>query len=209
MPYPYRDLFVNINIIEWSGFMVNVNNMCIFEGRMVADAQCSTVGSGQNQFEKALFRIAVERSLSSEQRKKVRNGDKSIKTADFVPCSLIGGQVNTLRQYFPQGTPIKLIGRYTDYKTTDPQTGQDKYGHIFEVDHISFVVSNNSRGSQNNNSGNNNGGYQNSNNNYSAGNGGGQNNYQNNRNQNNQKVQQQAQPVNSNFSLFDDEEMPF
>ena len=193
--------------------MVNVNNMCIFEGRMVADAQCSTVGSGQNQFEKALFRIAVERSLSSEQRQKVRGGDTSIKTADFVPCSLIGGQVNTLRQYFPQGSPIKLIGRYTDYKTTDPQTGQDKYGHIFEVDHISFVVSNNTGGSQNNNSnksGNNNGGYKNSNNNYSAGNGGGQNNYQNNRNQNNQKVQQQAQPINStNFSLFDDEEMPF
>lgn len=175
--------------------MINPSNICIFEGRMVADAKVSSIQMGQNNVDKAIFRVAVERNLTSEQRKKVKAGDTSIKTADFVPCSLLGGQVSVLQNYFPQGTPIKVVGRYTDYKTTDSQTGQDKYGYIFEVDSIGFTVSSG-------NSGNNN-----QNNNQQ------QNNYQNNNNRqqsNNRPPQQQAQqPSQGNFSMFDDEEMPF
>ena len=90
--------------------------------------------------EKALFTIAVDRALSSAQRQKVKNGDKSVKTADFIPCSLLGAQVATLKQYFPVGKAIRVMGHYTEYQTTDSQTGQTKYGHIFEVDNISFTV---------------------------------------------------------------------
>ena len=120
--------------------MINPANICIFEGRMTRDPQCSTVQMGQDSVEKALFTVAVDRALSSAQRQKVKNGDKTIKTADFVPCSLLGAQVATLKQYFPVGKSIRVMGHYTEYQTTDNQTGQTKYGHIFEVDNISFTV---------------------------------------------------------------------
>ena len=120
--------------------MINPANICIFEGRITRDPQCSTVQMGQDSVEKALFTIAVDRALSSTQRQKVKNGDQSIKTADFIPCSLLGAQVATLRQYFPVGKSIRVMGHYTEYQTTDQQTGQKKYGHMFEVDNISFTV---------------------------------------------------------------------
>lgn len=120
--------------------MINSANICIFEGRMVRDPQYSTVQMGQDSVEKALFTIAVDRALSAAQRQKAKNGDQSVKTADFIPCSLLGAQVATLRQYFPVGKSIRVIGHYTEYQTTDQQTGQKKYGHMFEIDNIGFAV---------------------------------------------------------------------
>lgn len=120
--------------------MINNANLCQFEGRMVRDPAFSSFQVGQDTVEKALFTIAVDRALSSGQRQKVKAGDTSIKKTDFIPCSLIGGQVPVLRSYFPVGKAIKVIGRYTEYKTTDNQTGQVKYGHIFELDSIGFTV---------------------------------------------------------------------
>ena len=119
--------------------MQNISNLCQFEGRMVRDPQFSSFQANGNTVEKALFSIAVDRALSSAQRQKAKT-DTNIKTADFIPCSLIGGQVPVLRQYFPIGKAIKVVGHYTEYKTTDQQTGQVKYGHIFELDSIGFVV---------------------------------------------------------------------
>lgn len=178
--------------------MFNLANCCFFEGRISRDPQFSQVqmGIGQNgqpnMVDKALFSIAVDRTLSSQQRQKVKNGDQSIKTADFIPCSLIGAQVATLRQYFPKGKAIKVAGHYTEYQTTDQQTGQTKYGHIFEIDNIGFTVAD-SKNIQNNGnqSQNNNGNYQ-------------QNNYQQ------QSAQQNnyQQPQN-NFAMFDESESPF
>jgi single-stranded DNA-binding protein len=120
--------------------MINSANICIFEGRMVRDPQYSNVQMGQDNVEKALFTIAVDRALSAAQRQKAKNGDQSVKTADFIPCSLLGAQVATLRQYFPVGKSIRVIGHYTEYQTTDNQTGQKKYGHMFEIDNIGFAV---------------------------------------------------------------------
>ena len=120
--------------------MINSANICIFEGRITKDPQFSNIQMGQDNVEKALFSIAVDRALSSAQRQKVKNGDQSIKTADFIPCSLLGAQVAVLRQYFPKGKAIRVMGHYTEYQTQDQQTGQKKYGHIFEIDNISFSV---------------------------------------------------------------------
>lgn len=119
--------------------MINTSNLCMFEGRMARDAQYSTVQIGNDSVEKALFTIAVDRALSATQRQKAKN-DPNVQTADFVPCSLLGGSVATLRNYFPQGKAIKVIGHYTTYQSIDQQTGQKKYGHIFEVDSIGFVT---------------------------------------------------------------------
>ena len=178
--------------------MFNLANCCFFEGRISRDPQFSQVqmGVGQNgqpnMVDKALFSIAVDRALSSQQRQKAKNGDQSIKTADFIPCSLIGAQVATLRQYFPKGKAIKVVGHYTEYQTTDQQTGQTKYGHIFEIDNIGFTIAD-SKNVQN-------GGGQSQNN----------NGYQQNNGYNNQQSAQNfnQQPQN-NFAMFDESESPF
>lgn len=184
--------------------MINPANICIFEGRMTRDPQCSTVQMGQDSVEKALFTVAVDRALSSAQRQKVKNGDKSIKTTDFVPCSLLGAQVATLKQYFPVGKSIRVMGHYTEYQTTDNQTGQTKYGHIFEVDNISFTVQD-SKNLQNQQQ--NGGGYQQApQQNYQQP----QNNYQQAPQQNYQQPQQYQQaPQQGGFAMFDEGESPF
>lgn len=175
--------------------MINPANLCVFEGRISRDPQYSTVTFGTEQVEKALFHIAVDRVLSSQQRQKVKNGDQSIKTTDFIPCSLLGAQVAVLRQYFPKGKSIRIIGHYTEYQSVDRQTGQTKYGHMFEVDNISFTVpdSKNLQGG-----GANNGDYQ-------------QNNRQNNgyNTQNGGYQQQNNQGASNDFVMFNESSSPF
>lgn len=181
--------------------MVNTSNLCTFEGRISREPQYSTVQIGQDTVQKALFSIAVDRALSSAQRQKVRNGDQSIKTCDFIPCSLLGAQVDTLRQYFPVGKAIKVIGHYTEYQTKDQQTGQVKYGHMFELDHISFTTQDSKNLQQNQ---------------------GGQqqapaqpNQYAQQQYQQPQQQYQQTLPQNyqqtpqSNFTMFDENQSPF
>ena len=176
--------------------MVNTNNLCMFEGRMVREPQITNVQIGQDSVEKAMFTIAVERALSSAQRQKSKNGDKSIKTSDFIPCSLLGAQVATLKQYFPQGKGIKVVGHYTEYQSTD-SNGATKYGHIFEIDNIGFTTQDSKNLQQNN-------GYQATPQ---------QNNYQQNQNyqQNTyQQPQQRQQPAQNNgFAMFDESDSPF
>ena len=170
---------------------MNSANLCIFEGRISRDPQFSTVQMGQESVEKALFNIAVDRALSSAQRTKVKNGDQSIKTTDFIPCSLLGAQVATLRQYFPKGKGIRAIGHYTEYQTTDSQTGQTKYGHIFEIDTIGFTVQDPKNQGQQTPSQNN-------------------NTYQQAPQQNYQQNQyQQPSQAQNNFAMFDENESPF
>ena len=181
--------------------MINTSNLCMFEGRIARDPQYSTVQINNETVEKALFSIAVDRALSANQRQKAKN-DPNIQTADFIPCSLLGGSVATLRNYFPQGKAIKVVGHYTTYSSTDQQTGQKKYGHIFEIDSIGFVTqdSKNVQQQQQNS-------YQQAtqNNGYQQ-----QNNYQQAPQQNYQQPQQyqQSQPQN-NFAMFDENESPF
>lgn len=174
--------------------MYNSANVCMFEGRMVREPQCSTFQASNGPMEKALFTIAVDRALSSANRQKVKAGDQSIKSTDFIPCSLVGNSVATLKQYFPVGKAIRVTGRYTEYSTVDSQTGQKKYGHMFEIDNISFPVQD-AKSLQNGGNNQQAGGYQQQQ--------APQNNYQQQA-----PVQQQAQP-NGNFSMFDETDMPF
>ncbi len=166
--------------------MINPSNLCTFEGRIVRDPNYSTLQFGQDTVEKAMFTIAVDRALSQAQRQKVKAGDQSVKTSDFIPCSLMGGQVKVLRDWFPVGKGIKVIGRYTEYTTTDQSTGQKKYGHIFEVDNISFTVQDSKK-------------LQNST---------GQQQPQQNYQQPQQAAPQAQQPQN-NFAMFDENDTPF
>lgn len=185
--------------------MINPANICIFEGRITRDPQCSTVQMGQDSVEKALFTIAVDRALSSAQRQKAKNGDKSVKTVDFIPCSLLGAQVATLRQYFPVGKSIRVMGHYTEYQTTDNQTGQTKYGHIFEVDNISFAVQDSKNLQQNHGQQQPAQNYQQPNTYQQAPQQGYQQPYQ----QVPQQQYQQPAPAQGGFAMFDESESPF
>lgn len=177
--------------------MFNTNNFCFFEGRTTQTQKYSQFQGQNGPVDKAFFSISVPRALTAQQRQ-----DPNAKKNDFVNCSLVGAQVKTLQQYFPAGTPIKIIGKYQEYETIDNATGQKKYGHIFEVDQIGFVVtpSQNQGNGGNNNTAN--------------------NNYQQNQQNNYQQNQPQAPAGNfmnpsqnnnpqGNFQMFSENEFPF
>lgn len=182
--------------------MVNLNNLCIFEGRTTQNQKYSQINGQNGPVDKVFFSISVPRALTSQQRQ-----DPNAKKVDFVNFSMIGAQVNTLKQYFPAGTPIKVFARYTEYETIDSATGQKKSGHVFEVENIGFVTTpSQNQGNGNVNANNNNNGYQQNNNFQNNG-----NNYQQPQyGQMNQSVQP---PVNnqpqSNFQMFGESEYPF
>lgn len=177
--------------------MINMNNLCIFEGRTTKNATYSQFQGTNGPVEKVLFSISVPRALTSQQRQNIKNGNTKIKQNDFVQFSLIGGQVPVFKQYFPAGTPIKVMAHYQEYTTTDVQTGAKKYGHIFEADNISFVVSPSRQTQQAGNSGATN------------------NNYQGQQQQGNYQRQQQSAPTSTpaqqqnNFEMFPQDEFPF
>ena len=119
--------------------MNNLNNMCMFEGRTTQNQKYSQFNGTNGPVDKVFFSVSVPRVLSSQQRQDVKAGNTTIKQNDFVNFSLIGAQVKTLQTYFPAGTPIKVFARYTEYEKTNATSGQKEYGHVFEVENISFV----------------------------------------------------------------------
>ena len=184
---------------------MNTNNICIFEGRLAKEPDYSTFQTGNGNVERARFSLAVDRSLSSQKRQEAeQNGQQ---TCDFVMMSVIGKQVDVLRNWCPVGKALKIVCHYTTWKTVDQATGQTKYGSGFEVDSIGFSVqdSQSVRNNQANNNNRNNG-YQQA----------PQQNYQQTppdmNYQQSQAPQQQARPqnnTNNNFSMYDDANMPF
>lgn len=189
--------------------MINLNNLCIFEGRTTQNQKYSQINGQSGPIDKVNFSISVPRTLSSQQKQ-----DPNVKKNDFVNFSMIGAQVKVLQQYFPAGTPIKVFARYTEYETVDSATGQKKYGHIFEVENIGFVTSPSQNQGGNNIQQNNYQPQQNQQmNNYQQA-PQQMNNYQQPMNQqapqgNFMNPPQQNQQMNSNFQMFGESEYPF
>ena len=178
--------------------MVNINNLCSFEGRIVNDLQAKQGGNGQNTYTKVSFRIAVAKNLTSEQRQQKQNGQQ-IQDSDFIPMYATGKTADFILKFFSKGKPIKIVASYNSYTTQD-QNGNNVYGHIFKVEEVGFTIS--SRSNDNYNSYNNN---NNNNNNYGNNNNYNNNNYNNNNYGNN---------GNNNMDLsdiypVDDGDMPF
>ena len=177
--------------------MFNTNNFCFFEGRIAKDPVFSTVNGYNGPTEKAMFTLAVDRSMSSSQKQGAEQ------TADFVPFSAIGKTAETIKAWCPKGKAIKVVAQYATYETINQQSGQKEYRHIFNVDSLGFTTRDaqylaNGNGMQqvNNNGGfqQNNGGFQQQNN---FNNGGG---FQQPQQQNNF---QQPQQENGNFQMFE------
>jgi single-strand DNA-binding protein len=187
--------------------MANASNKCHFVGRVVKDPDISTVQGGPNgSFEKARFSIAVNRSLSTQQRQAVKNGDTSIKTCDFVDCEAIGNVVtNLIKPYIIKGKAVVVVAHYEQFEYQDKNSGEKKYGHKFIVDDIDFATQD-SKDVANNNNGGGNGNYNGGNNNYN--NSGYNNGNYNNNNYGNNNRQQQP-PQQNGFAMFDDSDQPF
>ena len=192
---------------------LNSGNLCIFEGRLSKDPTYSTIqynsANGPQTLDKAFFTVAVNRKLSASDREKAKT-DSSIKTADFIPFSLIGKPVATLKQFFAKGKPIRIVAHYTEYQTSGAN-GQVEYKHCFEVDDIAFTVSDSQgQGNNNQNQQNNNGGQQNYNNYNNANNfPGGYQQPQQGYMPPPQPQRQQAPAQNNNFAMFDSSSDPF
>lgn len=179
--------------------MFNTGNICIFEGRITNNTKITQVNGANGPVDKATFSISCSKALTTQQKQ-----DPNAKKNDFINFQMIGAQVKTLQQFFPAGTPIRVVAHYVTWESVNQQTGQKTYGHNFEVDHIGFVSSpaqNNGQAPQQN------GGYQQApqNNNYQQP--PQQNNYQQAPPQ--QPQYQQAPSQQGNFEMFPQDEYPF
>lgn len=186
--------------------MLNTSNICIFEGRMTKDVQIQTVGQGQNQYSKALFSIACDRTLTKDQKQAKASGQQVV-SSDFPQFVATGAVADIIAQYFPKGKPIKIFASFQSYQKKDAN-GNTTYGQIFKVENIGFALTDSSNGNGGNNNGNNNGGG-----NYNNNNNGG-NNYNNNNNggnnyNNNKGGKQNNAQGGGDFFPVDDMEIPF
>lgn len=135
--------------------MVNINNLCIFEGRIVKEPKVVPMGQGKDAYNVVYFTIAVDKMLSKEQAEAKKNKVAGI-YADYMPCSASGSHADTIDKWFCKGKPIKIITHYESYIKKNA-AGQDEYRHIFKVDNLTFVLkdttekSNGASHSQNNN----------------------------------------------------------
>lgn len=187
--------------------MQNAKNSCKFIGRMAKDIDVQTIQGGANgSFKKGRFSIAVDRALSADERQKVKNGDTSIQTCDFIECEVTGDNLidKLISPFMPKGKAVVVDCHYQQYTYNDKNSGEKRYGHKFIVDAIDFVTQD-AKDLANNNGGNGNGG-NNGYNNY-GNNGYNNNNYGNNNYGNNNR--QQQPPQNSGFAMFDDTDQPF
>ena len=128
--------------------MVNINNLCVFEGRIVNDLNLTQTGNGQSQYNKISFRIAVKKVLTKNQRQQKQNGQQ-IQDSDFIPCYAIGTTADYIAKYFQKGSPIKVIATYSSYTSTDAN-GNTTYSHIFKVEDVGFTISNSNSNNSNN-----------------------------------------------------------
>lgn len=180
--------------------MVNSANLCVFEGRIAKDIDYSSFNvadgqGGQKSIDKARFSLAVDRILTQAERQKVKNGDTTVKTADFLPMEMIGAGVSVLKQYFFKGKGIRVVCHYSTWQSKNQQTGETIYGHTFEVDDFGFCIQDPKNAANGGGTGN-----------AGSGNAGTGQQY-NNSQQQSRPQQQQAAPAG--FSMFDDDNQPF
>ena len=132
-------------------------------GRIAAVDPIKTIQGANGPFSTIMFRVAVDRQLTKDQRDKVKNGDQSIVTCDFVPFKALGKTAEYVQQWCPKGKAVCIEATYSTYQTTNQQTGEKVYGHMFNVENIEWATQD-SKNLQQNGGGNNNGGYQQNNN---------------------------------------------
>ena len=112
-------------------------NICIFEGRLTADAEYSTFGGKGTP--KLKFSLAND------------TGFGEYKKTSFFNCELIGKQADSLRQYMVKGKAVNLNGEMIQQKWEDVD-GNKKSKFVFNVRGVSFTSGSKSEGEQGMNS---------------------------------------------------------
>lgn len=145
---------------------LNLNNVCQFEGRLVADPEITSINTQKGPITKARFKLAVDKSMSKTERATAaQNGQP---TADFPMFEVIGPKADFVKNWLGKGKPCKVLGSFRtfSYQDTKVQPPVQKFGWSFDVVDVTFTVSDSGAGigtGGNNNAGGNAGG-----NNYSA-----------------------------------------
>lgn len=136
---------------------LNLNNMCIFEGRLVADPELNyiSMNGGQQGLAKCKIKVAVDKNMTKEARTKAQAANQP--TADFVPVEIVGPKAEFVSNYFSKGSSIKCTCSFRTFSWQ--KDGQTQYGYSFDAVDVGFTVggnSNNGNGNGNAGAGNNN-----------------------------------------------------
>ena len=120
--------------------MANLNlNKVILAGRLTADVELRTV---QNDVQVCSFTIAVNRSMSKDQKQE----------ADFIGCVAWRKTAEFISRYFHKGSSLCVVGSIQTRTWTD-QNGQKRYSTEVIVDEAKFVDSRNEQADTANHSG--------------------------------------------------------
>lgn len=198
----------------------NLSNKCLFEGRCTSSYKEEMVNTANGQMLKIRFSISVPRAGVKANN---NNNGQQQKTNDFVNCCATGIKADFIKKYFAPGRAIKVETVFTEWNYTDA-TGNRKTGYNFDVVDASFVSSDAQNAAQAGQwaANQNNSDQQQPQQNYGGQPQGGYNQggYQQNpqqpmqqpgpaMNNNMQGQQQPMQGGNSDFAMFDNNNMPF
>ena len=101
-------------------------NNCNFIGRLTADPEIKTLGSGKNI---ANFTIAVDREYKDGSGNKI---------TDFIPCIAFDPTASLLDKYFHKGNLIGVSGRF-ESRSYEDSNGNKKIFYSIMVNHIDFI----------------------------------------------------------------------
>ena len=122
--------------------MLSGNNLCIFEGRLIADPKMTTVNwtgkNGAQSANKAEFTLAVDKKMSAAQKTAATQAGKP--TADFPRFVVIGAQADFVQKWLGKGKPCRVVGSFETSTYTD-KSGNKQYGWVFQVQDIGFTLS--------------------------------------------------------------------
>lgn len=125
---------------------LNLNNVCQFEGRLVADPEISSINGKNGAVTKAKFKIAVDKNMSKNDRATAaQNGQP---TADFPMFEVIGPKADFVKNWLTKGKPCKVLASFRTFSYTDNKSNPpvQKFGWSFDVVDVSFTVSDSGAG---------------------------------------------------------------
>lgn len=127
--------------------MLSGNNLCIFEGRLIADPKMTTVNwtgkNGAQSANKAEFTLAVDKKMSQAQKQAATQAGKP--TADFPRFVVLGAQADFVQKWLGKGKPCRVVGSFETSTYTD-KSGNKQYGWVFQVQDVGFTLSDGNHG---------------------------------------------------------------
>lgn len=112
--------------------MININNIAMFHGRLVADPELKSTGNG---VEVCTFCIAVDRGYKKDENKDAEKQD-----ADFINCVAWRQTGVFVNKYFTKGKEIRVLGSLQTRKYTD-KDGNKRTAYEIVCEQVAFAGS--------------------------------------------------------------------